>query len=85
MAVENYLALANAIIVQAVNDYRRALVKRALNPESRSAEYEVKSIERFFYSEYYMMLTDLDPRYLISRIREEVEEDANAYKLDLFE
>ena len=85
MAVENYLALANAIIVQAVNDYRRALVKRALNPESRSAEYEVKSIERFFYSEYYMMLTDLDPRYLISRIREEVEEDVNAYKLDLLE
>ena len=85
MAVENYLDLANAIIVQAVNDYRRALVKRALNPESRSAEYEVKSIEQFFYSEYYMMLTALDPRYLISRIREEVEEDANAYKLDLLE
>ena len=85
MAVENYLDLANAIIVQAVNDYRKALVKRELNPESRSAEYEVKSIEQFFYSEYYMMLTDLDPRYLISRIREEVEEDANAYKLDLLE
>ena len=85
MAVENYLDLANAIIVQAVNDYRKALVKRELEPESRSAEYEVKSIEQFFYSEYYMMLTDLDPRYLISRIREEVEEDANAYKLDLLE
>lgn len=62
--------LANAIIVQAVEDYRNALngvsYDRNLTPES-----VVKSIERFFRSEYYRTLTNVGGEYLIEQLNKE--------------
>lgn len=43
-----YKALANAIIVQAVKDYRIALNQLSLNPSDKAAQSEKKSIECFF-------------------------------------
>lgn len=43
-----YKELANAIIVQAVKDYRTALNQLSLNPNDKVAQSEKKSIERFF-------------------------------------
>jgi hypothetical protein len=40
--------LANAIILQAAKDYRKALRTLSLNPHNRSAQYECRSIESFF-------------------------------------
>ena len=36
----NYENLANAIILQAAKDYRKALRTLSLNPHNRSAQYE---------------------------------------------
>lgn len=69
-----YEALANAIVLQAVNDYRVALKKVKKNPNNRDALDEALQIERFFRSQWYQVLTSVDGEYLINRLRREVSE-----------
>ena len=52
--------LANAIILQAVNDYR-----------ARSDKRTIGEIERFFRSEWFAILTKLDGEALLGKLREE--------------
>ena len=67
-----YEALANAIIIQAVNDYRIALKKVKKNPCNRDAINEALSLERFFRSPWYETLTSVDGEFLIRKIRAEI-------------
>ena len=60
---KNYEDLANAIIIQAVKDYRRTQ-----SPQVRN------EIKRFFKSEWFSMLTKLDGDMLIKKIEREVTE-----------
>ncbi len=55
-----YTALANAIIEQAVDDYR-----------SPKFSYERGFIKKFFLSEWFTMLTDLDGKMIVRRLEEE--------------
>lgn len=56
--------LAAAIILQAVKDYRKAL---------KNGEYEQKrECERFFHSQWFGILSDIDCKSLIDRLRKEV-------------
>lgn len=55
-----YEELANAIVLQAVKDYR-------LNEDKR----ELASIERFFRSAWFSTLTSINPEMLISKLRKE--------------
>ncbi|WP_368488079.1 hypothetical protein [Clostridium sp. BJN0013] len=71
--MEPYESLANAIIVQAVKDYREALQRLDRHPEKNDYKVEVNSLERFFCSGWYQMLTDLDGAILIRKIREKLE------------
>ena len=64
--------LANAIILSSVKDYRRALLHLKRNPDSRSARQAVAREEKFFYSSWFEVLTDLDPSYLIWKMKETV-------------
>lgn len=66
--------LANAIVLQAVLDYRAALKKVKKNPKNRDAMDEALQIEKFFRSEWYQVLTSVDGEYLIDRLRKEVSE-----------
>jgi len=66
-------ALCNAIIIQAVKDYRLALKNLKRNPDSYKAKDTKEECERFFRSKYYMGLTDVDGEYLIRRLNEEVD------------
>lgn len=66
--------LANAIVLQAVSDYRAALKKVKKNPKNRDAMDEALQIEKFFRSEWYQVLTSVDGEYLIDRLRKEVSE-----------
>lgn len=52
--------LANAIVLQAVSDYRAALKKVKKNPKNRDAMDEALQIEKFFRSEWYQVLTSVD-------------------------
>lgn len=55
-----YEELANAIVLQAVKDYRL-----------HDDEQELASIERFFRSSWFGTLTSINPEMLISKLRKE--------------
>ena len=59
-----YEMLAVAIVAQAYDDYKKAL--------KRKDRREIKSIERFFYSDFYSLLTSIEPSYLINIAKREV-------------
>lgn len=64
-----YENLANAIVVQACNDYRNAL--DGIGCEHKPAEVVIKEIEKFFRSSYYRMLTKVKGEYLLERLKAE--------------
>ncbi|MGI6512119.1 hypothetical protein EDD59_106109 [Muricomes intestini] len=67
-----YENLANAVILQAVRDYRTALKALRMNPRNKAAQTEKESIERFFRSQWYQALTTVDGEMLIRKLNEEV-------------
>jgi len=70
---ENWENLANAIIVCAVKDYVNAYRRILRHPDNVPAQEEVTQLEQFFFGEWYAKLTDLDPHYLLNRVKEELE------------
>ena len=69
---KGYEELANAIVLQAVTDYRIALKALAANPDDRYAKYEAKRIERFFLSAWFRCLTEVDGKWLMDQLKKEV-------------
>ena len=55
-----YEELANAIVLQAVKDFRL-----------HDDEKELASIERFFRSDWFSVLTSINPEILITKLRKE--------------
>ena len=72
LAEDPYERPANAIILQAVKDYRVALKRIKANPKNRTALDEALTIEKFFRGPLYSVLTSVDPEFLISKLRAEV-------------
>lgn len=70
--MDPYNKLANAIIIQVAKDYRSALKRLKINSSNRIAMSDAMECERFFRSDWYSTLTDVDGEYLISKLREEV-------------
>lgn len=58
--MDPYENLANAIIIQACKDYRLT-----------ENETKIKELEDFFHSEWFSVLTSLDPDPLINELRKE--------------
>ena len=63
--MDPYENLANAIILQAVKDYRLT-----------DDEQEFQEIERFFRSGWFGVLSKVDPEYLIRQLRKEKRNDS---------
>ena len=63
-------AVANAIVVQAAEDYRNALRGKSyckkLTPEA-----VIKEVENFFRSNWYRLFTKVDADYLLEKLRKE--------------
>lgn len=72
--ITNYENLANAIILQAVRDYRMALKSLRANPRNRSAQADKEENESFFRSQWFTVLTSVDGEMLIRSLQ--MEEDA---------
>jgi len=70
--MDPYEKLANAIVLLAAKDYRRALKRLKKYPRDREAKAAVADLERFFRSGWYSALTSVDGEYLIENIRKEV-------------
>lgn len=65
-----YDTLACGIVIQAVKDYEGALKGRKVG-EMRKSDV-IDEIERFFRSEWYKELTDLDAEYIMKKVRRKV-------------
>ena len=74
MYEENYQALANAIIVQAVKDFKPAYRRLKRHPNDKLAQDTVREITKFFCSDYSCALSDLDGPALLNRIIREMDE-----------
>lgn len=64
-----YEELANAIVLQAFKDYRKALFKLVQEPEEWKHRSSKKKLERFFHSKWYRTLTNLDPAILMQEAK----------------
>lgn len=69
---DGFSNLANAIILQAVKDYREALKKLKNHPNSIDANKEKFAGERFFHSKWFSDITSIDGNMLLKKLRDEV-------------
>lgn len=75
MSVRNlspYEALGNAVVLQAVKDYRDAVHKLSRGKKNTIAESTKQECERFFQSPYFNVFTQLDGKALLSQLEKEV-------------
>ena len=77
-------ALANAIILQAVKDYRMALKRVKKNPRNKEAISEALALEKFFRSSWYSTLTSVDGDFLIQKLQEEISAVKNDGEMQKF-
>ena len=71
-----YDDLANAIIEQAANDYRKALDGEGCGKGNgyRPPEYVINEVERFFRSSYFRLITKVNGEYLLDQLKREHKE-----------
>ena len=70
--MDGYQCLANAIILMAYNDYRAELRTLKKYPRNENSLHNIKTLERFFHSGWYEMLTTVNAEYVMNKIKEEV-------------
>ncbi len=70
--MDPYEALANAIILQAVTDYRKALKQLARTPDYKPALKDKRECEAFFQSQWFKVLTTVDGTRLMNQLQKEV-------------
>ena len=64
--------LANAIILQAVKDYRTAGKNLKRNPKNKDAKLMVEDCERSLSSDWFGQLTSVDGKRLLKKLQEEL-------------
>lgn len=69
--VNPYENLAQAIVMQAVKDYKKARHKLRTHPKSIAAGRDVVECERFFTSDWFMELSGLDGRVILDKLKQE--------------
>ena len=70
--MDGYERLANAVVILAAKDYRAALKKLKKNPYNRDAMDTAMQCERFFDSQWFSVLTEVDGTWLKEKLRREV-------------
>lgn len=70
--MEPYEKLGNAVVLQAVRDYRDAVKKLSHGKKNVTAESMKYECERFFQSPHFNMFTSLDGKALLAKLEKEV-------------
>ena len=70
-----YENLANAIVLQAVKDYRDAIKRLKKKSSNQAAMADAMECERFFRSGWFGVLSKVDPEFLIKELRKEKRND----------
>lgn len=68
---DHYEDLANAIVLQAVKDWRGAVRKLKKRPRYAPAKQRKEECEEFFRSAWFEALTDVDGSYILRKLRQE--------------
>ena len=63
--------LAQAVILQAVKDYRTARKELKYHPKNKDTKLMIEDCERFFRSDWFGVLTSVDGQMLLIRLQEE--------------
>ena len=74
-SMDPYQMLANAIVTMAAKDYRKTLRWLMRNPRSCSAKAQLATLEAFFRSDWYSVLTNVSGEWLMDRMKEEYDYD----------
>lgn len=67
-----YESLGNAVVLQAVRDYRDAVKKLSRGRRNPEAEKMKNDCERFFNSQHFNVFTSLDGKFILSELEKEV-------------
>ena len=67
-----YEVLGNAVVLQAVKDYRDTVHKLSRGKRNTIAKSMKQECERFFKSPYFNIFTQLDGKALLSQLEKEV-------------
>lgn len=70
-----YEELAGAIVMQAVKDWRRAVKTLKKKPRKESAKQMKEECERFFRSQWFEDLTDVDGSFILRKLKQEAGTD----------
>ena len=74
--MDPYEDLANAIVLQAVSDYRYATKRMRTHPEEAMIHRRrKKEVKHFIRSAWFKELTNLDPVILLKKLKEEARHD----------
>ena len=69
-----YEELANAVVIQACEDYKRAYICHLRsNGKGKRTQKQLEELESFFRSDWYKTLTEVDGELLMERLRNEVQ------------
>ena len=71
---DGWEGLAGAIILQAVEDYRRINQRLMKKPDDLKLQSQKAEIEEFFISSWFAVLTDVNGRRLLHRLQDEANE-----------
>lgn len=74
MSADGWNNLANAIILQAVKDFKPAFRRLRKHPNDKMAQNQVRELTKFFSSDWFGVLTGLDGPALLNRIMREIDE-----------
>ena len=75
-SMDPYQALGNAVVLQAVKDYRDAVKKLSRGKKNTTAEQTKSGCEKFFKSGHFNIFTELDGKVLLSQLEKEAEYDS---------
>lgn len=69
--LDPYQELANGIVVQAAQDWRAAVKKLKKHPDRAESRREKEECEQFFLSEWFVLLTEVDGRGILQKLKQE--------------
>ena len=83
--LDRYENLANAIVLQAAMDYKRAILHLKWNPEDMNWKREETAVLGFFVSDWYHVLTEVEPAVILEEMERQARKEWPAFRERMIE